>query len=115
MLLTASVHGFVQGVNFRASVKKRAGELGLKGYVENLKDGSVEVVTQGPEEALNNMLKYLNKGPILAQVSSVDYYFSDKNDNFITFEVKRASSFLEDQTRAYLGFTKNILKYVTRR
>jgi len=57
------VYGWVQGVGFRAYVRWRAKELGLKGYAKNLPDGTVEVVAEGPEEALRKLADYLYVGP----------------------------------------------------
>ena len=49
--LVALVKGRVQGVGYRAFAQKKALELGLSGYAENLPDGRVEVVKQGPRLA----------------------------------------------------------------
>ena len=43
------VSGNVQGVFFRANVKKKADESGLRGYAKNLEDGNVEVCAEGDE------------------------------------------------------------------
>jgi O-acetyl-ADP-ribose deacetylase (regulator of RNase III)/acylphosphatase len=60
--LTASVHGHVQGVGFRASVRARAARLGLSGWAANLGDGSVEVIAEGPQERCRELLAYLEGG-----------------------------------------------------
>ena len=52
MILHAIVSGRVQGVGFRYWVKEEAEALGLKGWVRNLRDGSVEVEAEGEEDAL---------------------------------------------------------------
>ena len=46
------VKGKVQGVFFRANVRKKALELGLVGYAKNLENGDVEVVAQGGGAAI---------------------------------------------------------------
>ena len=51
--LTAFVSGHVQGVGFRWWTRSRALELGLVGHARNLEDGRVEVVAQGPTQALD--------------------------------------------------------------
>lgn len=59
MRLTAHVKGRVQGVGFRWWTRARALELGLRGSVTNLADGRVEVVAEGPEPALRELLALL--------------------------------------------------------
>ena len=54
-------HGSVQGVGFRAAVKRMAEEYHLTGYVRNLRDGSVEAVIQGEKEVLETFLQQLNE------------------------------------------------------
>lgn len=55
------VTGNVQGVFFRAKTKDHADHLGLKGYVRNLSDGSVEICVMGEE--IDALLDALNKEP----------------------------------------------------
>ncbi len=65
------IRGRVQGVGFRWFVMREAERLKLGGYVTNLPDGSVEVVSQGPEEALERLEGQLRRGPSLARVDDV--------------------------------------------
>jgi acylphosphatase len=60
--LTAFVKGAVQGVGFRWWTRARALELGLVGSATNLADGRVEVVAEGPQEAVEALLEQL-RGP----------------------------------------------------
>jgi acylphosphatase len=48
--------GTVQGVGFRYTVREIAHELGVLGWVKNLRDGRVEVVAEGTEEILADFL-----------------------------------------------------------
>jgi acylphosphatase len=66
------VRGLVQGVGFRWFVSRRADQLGLRGWVRNLRDGSVEVVAQGPESVLEVMHEALRRGPPGARVERVE-------------------------------------------
>jgi acylphosphatase len=70
--LYARVPGMVQGVGFRYSAVSQARALGLSGYVRNMEDGSVEVVAEGPPQALTRLLAWLRKGPPGARVTAVD-------------------------------------------
>lgn len=57
--LLAIARGKVQGVGFRATAKAIADRLGLKGFVRNLPDGSVEICAQGDKTQLDLFLRLL--------------------------------------------------------
>jgi acylphosphatase len=65
------VLGKVQGVYFRHSTRAQAERLGLKGFVRNLADGSVEVLAQGAPSSLDDLQLWLQRGPDLARVDLV--------------------------------------------
>ena len=60
---TFFVHGDVQGVGFRWWTRARALELGLVGHARNIADGRVEVVAQGPAEAVDRLHVLLTEVP----------------------------------------------------
>jgi len=66
------VTGRVQGVFFRDSTRQVANQFGLKGYANNERDGSVEVVACGRPEALDKLAEWLAHGPPMAKVASVE-------------------------------------------
>ncbi|MGZ4388156.1 MAG: acylphosphatase [Gaiellaceae bacterium] len=66
------VHGFVQGVGFRASTRARAVSLGLAGWVRNRGDGSVEAVFEGERDRVESMLDWCRRGPAGARVDDVE-------------------------------------------
>jgi acylphosphatase len=66
------VLGLVQGVGFRWFVRVHAKRLGLRGFARNLRDGSVEVIADGPEAALVQFEEALQRGPAAAQVDRVE-------------------------------------------
>jgi acylphosphatase len=72
----------VQGVGFRWFVARHARSLGLNGYARNLPNGSVEVVVDGPEEAIPALERLLQSGPASAQVERVDR--STESDTVLT-------------------------------
>mgnify|MGYP001599595852 CR=1 FL=1 len=82
------VHGKVQGVFFRANIRKIASELGLNGYAKNLSDGSVEAVAEGSEERLKRLVEFCRKGPERAEVSKVKVKVSDASGEFDGFKVR---------------------------
>lgn len=74
---TVLVRGRVQGVGYRAFVRRRALDLGLAGQVENLADGRVEVVAEGPRLDLEHLLVHLQRGPVHAAVAGLDVAWSE--------------------------------------
>lgn len=70
--LTALVSGRVQAVGYRAFVQRHARDLRLAGHVENLPDGRVEVIAEGPREALDALLVHLRNGPTHAAVETIE-------------------------------------------
>ncbi len=69
--MAVRVVGMVQGVGFRVYVRKRATQLGLRGWVRNRPDGSVEAVARGPAAAIAHLRVILARGPMGARVDSV--------------------------------------------
>ena len=67
-----TVRGRVQGVFFRDSVRRLAAGCGVAGSAENLDDGSVEVILEGPRDAVEQVVAYCADGPEGADVSQVD-------------------------------------------
>ena len=68
----AVVHGTVQGVFYRASAEQEAQRLGVAGWVSNRQDGSVELVVEGDDAAVDQMLEWAGRGPDQAEVTRVD-------------------------------------------
>ena len=66
------VRGRVQGVGFRYFVEQAARALGMRGWVRNDDDGSVEVYAVGTPAQLSELAGYLWKGPRWAEVRGVD-------------------------------------------
>ena len=76
----ASISGKVQGVWYRAWTQKKARALGLKGWVRNRRDGTVEAVFCGTPEQLKQMAVACRKGPPLANVTGVELSATDIPD-----------------------------------
>jgi acylphosphatase len=68
------VHGFVQGVWFRASVREQARARGVSGWASNRPDGTVEVVLEGDPAAVARVVDYCRLGPPGARVDAVDVH-----------------------------------------
>lgn len=65
------VAGRVQGVCYRASTQKQARLWQIEGWARNLDDGRVEIMAQAEDEALDQLVAWCHKGPMLAKVTSV--------------------------------------------
>jgi acylphosphatase len=66
------VYGHVQGVFFRATAKKIADNLGVKGMIRNEPDGKVYVEAEGEEAAVNSFAYWCNEGPSGARVRGLE-------------------------------------------
>lgn len=86
--LQAIVHGRVQGVSFRYYTQLEAQRLGVTGWVRNDPEGTVTVVAEGPEPALERLLQFLRHGPPAARVSHVDDTWSPASQEFSAFGVR---------------------------
>jgi acylphosphatase len=65
------ISGTVQGVGYRMFAQRAARDLGIKGWVRNLGDGTVEVLAIGSVKQLDNFEGELRLGPIAAEVRNV--------------------------------------------
>ena len=66
------VHGLVQGVFFRDTVRRHAQSRGVAGWVRNNPDGTVEAVFEGEPEAVERLVSFVHEGPSGAVVQRVD-------------------------------------------
>lgn len=89
MQVRAVIRGRVQGVFYRAWTQQTARSLGLKGWVRNLPDGSVELLAQGAAEPLRELLRLCRQGPPAAHVAAVEEAWSEADLDFSDFSVER--------------------------
>ena len=82
------IRGEVQGVFFRASARQRANELGLKGWVRNNSDGSVEIVAEGERAALEEFTDWCHQGPRRSTVNHVVIKWESYSDQFDEFTIE---------------------------
>lgn len=84
------VYGHVQGVFFRASTLERAQSLRLFGWVENLPDGAVEILVEGPRYEVLSLIDWAKRGPHphLAVVEDVTVRYEKPRGEFETFVIR---------------------------
>ncbi len=85
----AFFEGKVQGVFFRANTRDKAREIGVKGWVKNLPDGRVEAVFEGPEEKVDQVIKWCENNQPHARVDDVTVDIEKATGEFDRFFVKR--------------------------
>ena len=87
--LKIEITGKVQGVYFRKSTKEKADSLGIQGFVENCRDGSVYIEAEGNTEALETFIRWCQQGSEFANVKDVVVLKYEKLKDFDDFEIKR--------------------------
>jgi acylphosphatase len=81
------VRGRVQGVYFRASTQREAKRLGLTGWVKNRPDGNVDILAEGEEEGLKDLIAWANKGPSASRVERVDVRWRGFSGDYPDFRI----------------------------
>ena len=82
------IQGNVQSVNFRYETKFQAKALGITGWVKNAAQGTVEVVAEGDEEMLKELIRWCAHGPTRARVDKMNFTWQPKTGEFSSFEIK---------------------------
>jgi acylphosphatase len=80
-------HGRVQGVYFRMHCEERARTLGIKGWVANQEDGSVECVFEGKRKDVEALIEYCRCGQPHARVSDCDVRWNKHTGRFNDFRI----------------------------
>lgn len=81
------VHGKVQGVFFRDSTRQAARDEGVAGWATNREDGAVEVVLEGPQDAVDSVAGYVRRGPSSARVDDVETH-DETPEGLSEFEIR---------------------------
>jgi acylphosphatase len=81
------VRGRVQGVYFRASAQREAKRLGLTGWIKNRDDGGVEIVAEGEEDQVKDLLVWAQHGPSTARVEEVDTRWRSYTGEYSEFKI----------------------------
>lgn len=86
------IQGHVQGVFFRAFVKKEAEKRNITGWVKNEKDGSVGIIAQGAKAAVEDLIRCCKQGPPSAVIEYLEVEWRTSfQKRYATFEVEPAT------------------------
>ncbi len=80
--------GRVQGVGFRYFVQQNAEELGVKGWVRNMSDGSVTMELQGTQELIDEMEERIRKGNFFVKVKELELEAREPLEEDQPFEIR---------------------------
>jgi acylphosphatase len=82
------IFGRVQGVSFRESMRERAEQLKVTGWVRNCADGTVEAVAQGDAFEVGRLIEWAQRGPDAARVEKVDIESVREDVHYTIFDKK---------------------------
>jgi acylphosphatase len=83
----AVISGRVQGVFFRVETQRAAEGFGVLGWVRNRRDGTVEAVFEGAQQAVDAVLAWCQEGPNLAVVKHVEVKWQDYTGEYKGFDI----------------------------
>jgi acylphosphatase len=81
------IYGRVQHKGFRFIAMQKAYQDGIRGFIQNKKDGSLYLEAEGEDEKLNVFLEWCKKGPMGAIVDEVTVEEGEMK-NFTSFDIK---------------------------
>lgn len=82
-----TVKGLVQGVGFRYYCYKEAEVYGIKGYVQNLINGDVEIFAEGDDGIINDFIESVKRGPRYSRVNSINIVEIKYENKYDTFSI----------------------------
>lgn len=84
-----SVRGTVQGVGYRYFAQRSAARHQVVGYVRNMADGSVEILAEGSQKAVDEFKHDLAAGPTLAAVDVIEETVLEPSGSYGAFRVEK--------------------------
>ena len=86
--VVAVVSGHVQGVGYRFFATRVARRAGLKGWIQNMRDGTVEALVEGEKKSIDEWIEEIREGPRYAEVTKIDQESKDFSGKLPDFDVK---------------------------
>ena len=84
--LRIHIYGRVQHIGFRFTAMQVAYQRGIRGYIQNQKDGSLIVEAEGEEEKLQEFVEWCKRGPVWAKVNNITVEETEPK-NYTSFEI----------------------------
>jgi acylphosphatase len=82
------IKGRVQGVGYRANVRRMANKFNIRGWARNLRNGDVEITVEGTEVEVQKLIVWCHRGPTSAYVSKVTVEKKPATGEFDGFRIK---------------------------
>lgn len=82
------IHGKVQGVGYRFYATRVARRMGLKGWIQNNRDGTVEALVEGEKQNIDDWIEEIREGPRYAEVVRIEQETKDFSGKLPDFDVK---------------------------
>ncbi len=102
------VYGRVQKAGFRDFIDEIAFHFNLNGYVKNLNDGTVQIICEGEENSIKELLEKINISQYPIRVENIDVVYKKPTGEYRTFEVIRE----EDLTTATYERMDAAVRYI---
>jgi len=83
--VTLHISGNVQRVGYRAKVISTANALGIKGFIQNLRDGRAKIIAQGEQSELDKLIQAINISNSLINVTNIEQEYSTYSDDYEGF------------------------------
>lgn len=107
--LTITIHGRVQAVSLRHRIINLAQKLNLNGYVENTSDGGINVVAQGKESSLQELLNWCQKGIFPAKIKGMNFEWQLPIKKYKKFKINKKDGIIFDEAKSLYNLSKEIL------
>lgn len=108
--LEIELNGRVQGIGFRQMILSWAKKNNLRGYVTNRDDGSVYLLVQSENGALQKFLNWLSASPGLSNIQSLRYTWRESISKYEGFSINRKGNFLKEQFKNFVNLGKSFFK-----